>query len=96
VHKVTEARKRHLPRGSIVVMDRGFLDYGWYKSPTEQGVFFVTRARKNMRFRGIERRAVNKSPGLRADQRIKLTGQKSKTGGLPTLSRVTCSSLICS
>jgi hypothetical protein len=90
VHEVTEVRKRRLPRGSIVVMDRGYLDYSWYKSLTEQGVFFVTRARKNTRFKVVERRAVNKSLGLRADQSIKLIGQKSKTENLPTLRRVTC------
>jgi putative transposase len=89
VHEVTEARKRHLPRGSIVVMDRGFLDYSWYKHLTEQGVFFVTRARKNTRFKVVERRAVNKSLGLRADQSIRLIGQKSRTEDLPILRRVT-------
>lgn len=90
VHEVTEARKRRLPRGSIVVMDRGYLDYSWYKSLTEQGVFFVTRARKNTRFKVVERRKVNKSLGLRADQSIKLIGQKSRTEDLPILRRVTC------
>jgi len=89
VHEVTEARKRRLAAGSIVVMDKGFLDYSWYKTLTEQGVFFVTRARKNTRFRVTERRRVDKSKGLRADQTIVLTGEKSKHEALPKLRRVT-------
>ncbi len=89
VHEVTEARKRRLPCGSIVVMDKGFLDYSWYKTLTEQGVFFVTRARKNFRYRVTERRQVNKSKGLRADQTIVLTGEKSKHEDLPALRRIT-------
>jgi putative transposase len=89
VHEVTEARKRQLPRGSIVVMDKGFLDYSWYKVLSEQGVFFVTRARSNTRYRITERRPVDKSKGLRADQTIALTGQKSKYETLPKLRRVT-------
>jgi putative transposase len=89
VHEVTEARKRRLAAGSIVVMDKGFLDYSWYKTLSEQGVFFVTRARKNTRFRVTERRWVDKSKGLRADQTIVLTGQKSKHEALPILRRVT-------
>ncbi len=89
VHEVTEARKRPLPRGSIVVMDKGFLDYSWYKVLSEQGVFFVTRARKNTRYRVTERRPVDKSKGLRADQTIELTGQKSNYETLPKLRRVT-------
>jgi Transposase DDE domain len=28
-----------LPKGSIVVCDRGYNDYGWYKSLTVNGVF---------------------------------------------------------
>jgi len=88
VHEVTEARKRRLPKGSIVVMDKGYLDYSWYKTLSEQGVFFVTRARKNTRYRVIERRQVDKSKGLRADQTIALTGQKSEREALPHLRRV--------
>ena len=70
-------------------MDKGFLDYRWYKTLSEQGVFFVTRARKNTRFRVTERRWVDKSKGLRADQTIVLTGQKSKHEALPILRRIT-------
>ena len=89
VHEVTEARKRRLATGSIVVMDKGFLDYSWYKTLTEQGVFFITRARRNTRYRVTERRSVDKSKGLRADQTIVLTGMKSKHEALPKLRRVT-------
>ena len=89
VHEVTEARQRRLPAGSIVVMDKGYLDYSWYKSLTEQGVFFITRARRNTRYQVVERRPVNKRKGLRADQTIVLTGQKSRQEALPRLRRVT-------
>jgi putative transposase len=89
VHEVTEARKQRLPRGSIIVMDKGYLDYSWYKTLSEQGVFFVTRARKNTRYRVMERRSVDKTKGLRADQTIELTGQKSQHEALPKLRRVT-------
>ena len=59
VHEVTQARKQRLPVGSMVVMDKGYLDYSWYKTLSEQGVFFVTRARKNTRYRVTARRAVD-------------------------------------
>ena len=88
VHEVTEARKQRLPKGSIVVMDKGYLDYSWYKTLTEQGVFFVTRTRKNTRYRVTRRRTVDKSKGLRADQTIELTGQKSERESLPSLRRI--------
>lgn len=89
-HEIIEARKLRLPGGSIVVLDRGYLDYSWFKQLTEQGIFFVTRSRKNLRYQVLERHRVNRSKGLRADQRIRLTGQKSRTEDLPILRRVTC------
>lgn len=89
VHEVTEGRKQRLPRNSIVLMDKGYLDYSWYKNLSEQGIFFVTRARKNTRYRVIERRPVDRSKGLCADQTIQLTGKKSKREALPDLRRVT-------
>ena len=88
VHEVTEARKRRLPKGSIVVMDKGYLDYSTYEGGVPFPKPFVTRARKNTRYRVIERRQVDKSKGLRADQTIALTGQKSEREALPHLRRV--------
>lgn len=88
-HEVNEARKLDLPAQSIVVMDKGYLDYSWYKQLTENGIYFVTRARNNMRYQVIERRSADNSRGLRADQNIRLTGLKSITEELPVLRRVT-------
>lgn len=89
VHEVNEARKLDLPAQSSVVMDRGYLDYSWYKQLTEKGIYFVTRARRNMWYQVTERRSVDKSRGLRADQSIRLIGLKSLTEALPVLRRVT-------
>jgi hypothetical protein len=44
---VTAAKIMNLsiPRGSIVVFDRGYLDYEWWKTLEDKGIFFVTRPR---------------------------------------------------
>ena len=76
-HDITAARALQLPKGSIVVMDRGYTDYTWYNQLNSQGIFFVTRLRKNARYRVIERRSVSKSKGLTCDQTIQLTGPKA-------------------
>jgi hypothetical protein len=73
-HEITAARGLRLPKGSILVMDRGYTDYAWYHQLDTQGVFFVTRLRKNACYRVIERRRVCKSKGLTSDQTIELTG----------------------
>lgn len=48
LHDVKQGREFTFPVGSIVVFDKGYLDYGWYKSLTDKGIYFVTRLRKNM------------------------------------------------
>ena len=35
VREITEARKQRLPTGSIVVMEKVYLDYSWCKTLTE-------------------------------------------------------------
>ena len=79
-HDLTAARALQLPKGSIVVMDRGYTDYAWYKQLNNNGIFFVTRLKTNARYRVIERRTVLKTKGLTCDQTIQLTGAKAKHG----------------
>ena len=49
VNDVVEGRKMtdSIPRGSIVVFDRGYLDFTWWSALNVKGVFFVTRTRSN-------------------------------------------------
>ena len=50
VHEVTEAQKREcfgLASGSILTFDRGYIDYDWFHTLDEKGIFFVTRTKKN-------------------------------------------------
>ena len=77
-HDLSAARALQLPSGSIVVMDRGYNDYAWYKQLNNNGISFVTRLKTNARYRVIERRTVLKSKGLTCDQTIELTGARAK------------------
>ena len=54
------------------VMDRGYLDFERLYRWTLQGAFFVTRARKNFRFRRLLSHPVDKSTGVQCDQTIAL------------------------
>jgi hypothetical protein len=82
-HDITAARALQLPKGSIVAMDRGYTDYAWYNQLNNQDIFFVTRLRKNARYRVTERRSVIKSKGLSSDQTIELTGTKAGNCTIP-------------
>jgi len=81
-------RTLHYQPGSIVVFDKGYVDYKWFKALNHKGIFFVTRLRRNALWRVDERRKVDKSKGLTSDQTITLTGIKPQKLGLPPLRRV--------
>lgn len=71
MHEIRIARQMKLPRGAMVVFDRGFNDYAWFGELTEQGVFFVTRMKDNADYVVVERRPVSaaeRAAGVRADE----------------------------
>ncbi len=76
-HDITLGRTLELEKDSIVVFDRGYNDYKWFNSLNSTGVYFVTRLKKNAKYKIIERRQVNKKQGVTSDQTIILTGTKA-------------------
>jgi hypothetical protein len=63
--------------GAFYVMDRGYIDFSRLHTLSLSMAYFVIRAKKNMKFRRLYSRTVDKSTGLRADQTIVLTGIKT-------------------
>jgi transposase len=64
--------------GAFYVIDKGYYDFErWYNIEVEKA-FFVIRAKRNLKFRRLYSRPVDKTTGLRCDQTIRLTGLKSK------------------
>jgi len=43
------ARQFQFAPGTVVVMDRAYVDYDWWESLTKQGVFFVTRFKSDLK-----------------------------------------------
>lgn len=87
-HDVPVGRTFEFPRGSLVVIDKGYTDYGWYKQLSDKGIFFVTRQRTNAVYRVVERHSVNRSLGLTSDQTIELTGVQLRKTDMPQLRRI--------
>ena len=52
-HDLTAARALRLPKGSIVVMDRGYSDDAWYQQLNNNDISFVTRLKTNAQYRVI-------------------------------------------
>jgi len=85
---MVQGRRFDFPKGSIVAFDKGYVDYEWFKSLTDKGVFFVTRLRAKAVYRIEERRAVNKAQGIMSDQIIQLNSAHAIKRGAPKLRRI--------
>ena len=75
--KVNEQRvapKIPFETGDVIVFDRGYSDFGWFVSLSNRGIYFVTRLKKNVHFKVIERRKVKNRKVIKCDQIIELTG----------------------
>lgn len=82
-HDVTVGRTLELPAASIVVVDRAYTDYAWFKALDEKEIFFVIRQKRNARYRVVERRSVPAGKGLGCDQTIRITGTKAPSCPIP-------------
>ena len=67
-HEVRVARQMQFAPGAILVFDRGYTDYEWFMSLTEQGVYFVTRLKENADYGVVEKREVPQRRGVLRDE----------------------------
>ncbi len=77
IHDVIAGRVLQFPKGSIVVADRGYNDYAWYKQLTDKEIFFITRLKSNAKVRIIERHPIIKNSGVTSDQTIEFNGAQT-------------------
>jgi len=66
----------NLPADSIIVMDRGYVDYLLFGQWCEAGVWFVTRMKEGTNYRVVEKREAS-AAGMRRDEVIELTGREA-------------------
>ena len=78
-HDVRVARTLRFDPGTIVVMDRGYVDYAWFGRLTTEGVFLVTRLKDNALYRVVERRRPPERSPVQRDEVIRLTGVAAET-----------------
>lgn len=64
-----------LKKGSYVVFDKGYVDYGQYRQWTLDDIYFVTRQKSNARYTGIEEFDIpdNVDDAVLRDEKITLT-----------------------
>ena len=65
-------------KGANLIMDRAYVDYAWLNSLNQDGVYFITRMKKNCQFKVIKSQHTNRTRGHICDQVIKLKSQKGQ------------------
>jgi IS4 transposase len=75
VADVRVARQLRFEPGTILIMDRGYVDFAWFDRLTAQGVFFVTRPKTGMAYEVVEHRTIDIDGNLLSDQIIELTSE---------------------
>ena len=74
-HDVTAAKNTYFPSGSVLVVDRAYVDYEWLYELDSNKVFFVTRLKSNAAIEVVESFLTNdKHEHILSDEDIKLTG----------------------
>ena len=71
-HDVTVGRQLRFQPGTIVVMDKGYVDYAWWQQISEDGAFFVTRLKKDLKYKIIQENPVPEKGNIRGDHWIEI------------------------
>ena len=83
-----------LQRGEVLLCDRGFHLLAHFYALTQRGVFFVTRAREDVRFKVVQRGPDAKDPRILKDEHVVTTGAWVKGKYPQKLRRVTARVLV--
>ena len=88
VHDVNLLDRLAIEAGAFYVFDRAYLDFArLYRLHQDHG-FFVTRAKRNFRFRYLDSQPVDRTTGVTSDQTIRLFGFYSKQSYPERLRRI--------
>ena len=67
--------------GAFYVLDRGYIDFERLRRIDRSGAYFVTRPKRDMKFRVTRRLAADPARGVTRDRLIRLSGQTSRSPG---------------
>jgi hypothetical protein len=85
---MVQGRKFQFPAGSIVVFDKGYVDYQWYANLSAQNVSFVTRFRPKSVYQVIQQHPGLESKGILKDETIQLNSAHALKRKAPILRRI--------
>ena len=76
--KVAKETAFPLTPDSIITFDRAYIDFSLFQAYENANVFFVTRAKENLRFDLLGQQAIPKKKGLQFDQIVQIKNPKQR------------------
>jgi putative transposase len=80
-------RKTPIEAGATYVFDKGYCHYGWWTQIDAQGAWFVTRPKRNAKFRRVEQRRLDRVEGdgfrVLSDQEVAFDSKGDSTLAMP-------------
>jgi hypothetical protein len=79
VGKISElivARRQRWEAGTILMFDRGFIDFNWFNRLTAEGIWFITRVRADMQYVVLRSHQTDKPGEVIADEVIQIQGKR--------------------
>lgn len=73
LHDSKMVKMLKLPKGSIAVFDKAYINYSWFRTLGASGLFFVTRLKTNAVYKVLKRCSVRKGSGVTSDHLISVT-----------------------
>jgi len=70
---VRVGRSLRFEPGTIVAMDKGYVDFKWWKQMSEESVYFVTRFKQDLKYAITAEREAPKNSKVRRDVDIRIT-----------------------
>lgn len=87
ISELAIARRQRWEPGTILLFDRGYIDFGWFQRLTGSGVWFITRVRADMQFEVLETKTPQSAGLPITDQRVRICGRR-RSRKYPELLRV--------
>src|SRR5215475_10788506 len=72
------ARRQRWEAGTILLFDRGFIDYAWFNRLTTDGVWFITRVKADMPHQVVDSKNVENNGEVITDETIRMTGRRTR------------------
>ena len=77
VHEMNEIRDMPVNKGDVLVFDRGYIDFKQFAKYCMEGIYFVTRMKKNASYEILEENNVDQYENIHYDRIIRMNGPRT-------------------